>query len=341
MFSANSMETPREYTAEDVEMMRQVLIKKRKVVAKKMKRLEFERERNRRLKAQEKEILAALPQMIREIRKKGKEERARIKEAEMQSEDYLKYLKIKEENKKTRARLGIGEDEDLVEFEKKSKARYEATVLAALRLQRAQMRGKIPVDDEDEESVGHEIKSYQLVSPPTSSATVPEVRSEPPKQDNVEKIFPTDDSVEQEKKSRKRSRQPTESSDTDIPPDKAKNLVSEREKQLRLQDRIKKVAENNRKIEEFSQSNMKKLDEKAKLSTEVKRVREEIGKKSEMCQKRKRGLQAKKDKNLERGRVAKNRMDAELEKMKIGNELADFNFNDTENWLDVLKKRNN
>ncbi|CAL2052516.1 unnamed protein product [Caenorhabditis brenneri] len=146
----NSMETPREYTAEDVEMMRQVLIMKRKVVAEKKKRLEFERERNRRLKAQEKEILAALPQIIREIRKKGKEERAQIREAEKQSEDYLKYLKITEENKKTRARLGIGEDEDLVEFEKKSKARYEATVLAALRLQRAQMRGEIPVDDEDE-----------------------------------------------------------------------------------------------------------------------------------------------------------------------------------------------
>ncbi|EGT43453.1 hypothetical protein CAEBREN_12750 [Caenorhabditis brenneri] len=134
-----------------LELLEQILIRKRKVVAEKMKRLEFEKEKNLRLKAQEKEIRAALPQMIREIRKKGKEERARIKEAEMQSEDYLKYLEFTEENKKTRARLGIGEDEDLEEYEKKVKARYEATTLAALRLQRAQMRGEIPVEDEDEE----------------------------------------------------------------------------------------------------------------------------------------------------------------------------------------------
>ncbi|EGT49413.1 hypothetical protein CAEBREN_02405 [Caenorhabditis brenneri] len=182
------------------------------------------------------------------------------------------------------------------------------------------------------------MKSYQLVLAPTNCATVPETRSEPPKQENVEKIFPTLDSVEQEKKSRKRSRHRSESSDTDVPPDTSKNLVNEREKQLRLQDRIKKVAENNRKIEEVSQSSMKKLDEKANLSTEVDRIHKEIAEKSEMCQKRKRDLQAKKDKNLERGREAKNRMEAELGKMKIGNELAEFNFNDTEDWLDVLKK---
>ncbi|CAL2048106.1 unnamed protein product [Caenorhabditis brenneri] len=135
--------SPPVYTAEDVELMEQILIRKRKVVAEKMKRLEFEKERNLRLKAQEKEILAALPRMIREIRKKGKEERARIREAEMQSEDYLKYLEITEENKKTRARLGIGEDEDLVEFEKIKSTATERGMRGIKPVWRRQIGGKL------------------------------------------------------------------------------------------------------------------------------------------------------------------------------------------------------
>ncbi|EGT49755.1 hypothetical protein CAEBREN_04418 [Caenorhabditis brenneri] len=169
--STNLME-PRVNTAEDLESLEKFLVKRRREVAEKNRKWKREKERNLQLKAQEKEIQAALPQMIREIQEKGRQERAQIKEDEKNSEDYRKYLEITEENRKTRAKLGIGENEDLKEFQKKSKKIYEETVLEALRLQRAQMRGEVPVEDEvDGEAVGKEKggSATEEVRPQTSA----------------------------------------------------------------------------------------------------------------------------------------------------------------------------